>query len=1414
MASDSTLNLIIKLQSDAEAGLKELRGQLEGVGGASGPAIAGFTLLGNAAYDAAQGVAAAIGGSIAAAGDFESAVNNLAAISGDALAQAGFAFADVEAKALALGSSTAFSASQSIAAMTELVKGGVPVADVMDAATEATLNLAAAGQVELANAAEIVAKQLGVWGDQGVTAAQVSDLLTQAANASTVGVEDLAAGLANAQGTAETAGVEYQDLIQTMALLAPNFASASTAGTSLNNFLLRIQPTTAPAIDAMRDLGLLSFNTSDALAYLAEQGIEPAGTSAEALADQLGVLAVQQGMTSEQAAKFVQSFDTSVFYDAEGAFVGMEQAASLLQGSLAGLSEAEKTAALQTIFGNDAMGAAVALAGAGADGFNAMGEAMAGAGTAADVAAVQNQGFNFALDSMKGSIETLQIIIGSALLPVLTALLDNVITPGINVVSTFAQAIMGSEEALGQLSAPAQAAVGALQQISATIGEVSAAVMAGDFGALGEVFANLFAGLGEGGDASPVQGLIDGIIGGLVNAVPQVLAAAAPIAAAVGQGLLDAAPAAIAGVGLLLSGVIGAIGAAIPEIIAAVQPYALAFAQWAVEAAPGLLANLGGLVAQLLGAVGAALPGIVEAVAGWAAAFIAFAIEAAPGVLANLLVLVGQVLGWVAAQVPGIAAQLGTWALAFLAWVGPTAADLVVALGQMVGLLLGALGAALPEIVNTMVTWADALVEWVLTTALPGALGALGTFVGDVLAFIGGQVGAMVSAAASIGKGVVDGIKQGFQNAWDGVKNWLAQQVAQIPAPIRQALGISSPSRVMAELVGQPVAQGIALGFTQALPDALRVIGDAGPALAKAAGDAPAEMEDAGADVVAGLVAGLEAGLAAVEAAAQRLVDAALQATQAAAAIASPSRLFNEEVGQQITAGMAEGMLANLQVLLDAAGEISWAVLEEAQAFAGTIQDALGPLLADAYQGAADFARGQIGALDLIDQLTPTNAEVDRMVKEIERAQKAIDEAWGKVTKNDDRIAEAERERARLEAALAGGGDLLDPREAARFQQRRASLEARRDAPGISDARRDDLQRQLDELEAEEQRARDTARDRLQDQLADTNDTLTSLREERARAEAAFEAERAGLEANRQYWRERAMAAQEVQAAQQRIADEAQAQLIAAQQQANALEDPAERARYLQIATRQIGEEARLRQQIAAATNDAERARLEERLALLRTAQQNELGLYATQARERATEQAAALRDAEDAIRQLGNLVYFSQEDVYGAGADAIRGIAQGMLAQAGMLQTTLGGILEAAIRAAQQRLGIASPSKVAGRELGLPFVQGIAAEVLKGRAALAGAAATAVGGLLVPPPALAWQPQTLLPAPAGAAGLAGAGAGGVDNLLNLSVNVTLPAGATPGAELRAFVEGAVRKGVADGLREAGRTAQVRRRMD
>jgi len=371
-------------------------------------AVGALRHIGAAAVGLAATGVAALGNqlrtSIDVAANFESALYKFQAVAGDSLSKAGLSFTDVKQKALELGSSTQFSAQQALDAMTELVKGGVNVQDVMSGATDATLSLAAAAQLDLANAATIVAKQLGVWGDTGVTAANVADLLASAANASTVNVEELALGLANVGGSAKVAGLSFEETVQTMALIAPSFSSAADAGTSMKTFLQRLIPTTKNATETMIELGLATTDGK------------------------------------------------SKFFDASGAFIGMEAAAQLLHNATKDLSEEQKFLALNTIFGSDAIRAAAAIAEAGAEGYNEMGQAMRDAGGAAQVAATMQQGYKFALDQFNAAVETLQITIGSALLPHLTRLITAA-AGGINTFTAWASSILSSKDPLAALAA-------------------------------------------------------------------------------------------------------------------------------------------------------------------------------------------------------------------------------------------------------------------------------------------------------------------------------------------------------------------------------------------------------------------------------------------------------------------------------------------------------------------------------------------------------------------------------------------------------------------------------------------------------------------------------------------------------------------------------------------------------------------------------------------------------------------------------------------------------------------------------------------------------------------------------------------------------------------------------------------------
>jgi TP901 family phage tail tape measure protein len=365
----------------------------------------------NAFLEAGQAAARFAVNTVKTAGDFESNMLRFGAVTGDSLGAAGLSLKDFSDLFLQLGKDTQFSAAQAQEAAINLAKGGLDPAVISAGGLSSALALAAAGELDLAQAAEITAKQYGVWVDRTAPAAEQAaflaksaDLLAQAANASTVDVDELGLGLANVGGIAKTTGLSFQETVETLALLSPGFSSASDAGTSFKVFLTRLQPTTKSAQEAMARLNLLTAEGK------------------------------------------------SVFFDASGEFVGMSQASELLQGSLEKLNPAQKQAALAAIFGQDAFRTAALLAEQGAEGYARNAAAMAASGTAADVAAQKNQGFNFAVDALLGSLETFQIVAGTLVLPVLTALINEGLIPATNALTLMVEGIGDPNTTFGLLA--------------------------------------------------------------------------------------------------------------------------------------------------------------------------------------------------------------------------------------------------------------------------------------------------------------------------------------------------------------------------------------------------------------------------------------------------------------------------------------------------------------------------------------------------------------------------------------------------------------------------------------------------------------------------------------------------------------------------------------------------------------------------------------------------------------------------------------------------------------------------------------------------------------------------------------------------------------------------------------------------
>ncbi len=288
--------------------------------------------------------------------DYEASMSGIKAVSGATEAE----MVKLGAAAKKAGADTVYSASESANAIEELLKAGLTTEQVLGGGLTGALDLAAAGEIGVADAAEVASTALNAFRDDALTVGDAANILAGAANASATDVMGMKMGLSQVSSVASGMGMTFKDTATGLALFAQNGLKGSDAGTSLKTMLMNLQPLTEKQAVTFKRLGLMT-----------EQG-------------------------------------TSKFYDAKGSLRSMEEIAGILQTSLHGLSDAERAMALETIFGSDAVRAGNVLFKEGAEGVKKMAAAMDKV-KAADVAAQRLDNLKGDVEALTGTMETLGI---------------------------------------------------------------------------------------------------------------------------------------------------------------------------------------------------------------------------------------------------------------------------------------------------------------------------------------------------------------------------------------------------------------------------------------------------------------------------------------------------------------------------------------------------------------------------------------------------------------------------------------------------------------------------------------------------------------------------------------------------------------------------------------------------------------------------------------------------------------------------------------------------------------------------------------------------------------------------------------------------------------------------------------------
>jgi len=302
--------------------------------------------------------AAALGGIVKIAADFESAMSRAAALSGATKKE----LQQLTETAQKLGAATSFSASQAAEGMQFLSMAGFKTNEII-AAMPGMLDMAAAAQIDLGRAADISSNILSAFGLQAEEMGRVADVLTKAFTSANVDLEMLGYTMKYVGPIANATGLSLEEVTAAAGLLGNAGIQAQQAGTTLRATILR-------------------------------------------LAD-----------PPKEAAKALETLGVTVT-DANGQMKPLADILEQVQTGMKGMTDAQKTAIAASIAGTEAASGFLALLDAGPETLRQFtSELQNSGGTAEEIANRQLDNLNGSLTMLKSASEGAAITIGNTLSP-------------------------------------------------------------------------------------------------------------------------------------------------------------------------------------------------------------------------------------------------------------------------------------------------------------------------------------------------------------------------------------------------------------------------------------------------------------------------------------------------------------------------------------------------------------------------------------------------------------------------------------------------------------------------------------------------------------------------------------------------------------------------------------------------------------------------------------------------------------------------------------------------------------------------------------------------------------------------------------------------------------------------------------
>ena len=806
----NVLELFAKLSLDTseyDKSLDTAKSTASGVGSAIGSGLKKAAKIGAAALTTATTAATGFAVSAVNAGkDFDSSMSQVAATLGYSVDELNTAGSEAQKTvstlnkfAQEMGRTTAFSATQAADALNYMALAGYDAETSMEMLPN-VLNLAAAGNMDLARASDMVTDTQTAFGINLERTSQMVDEMAKAASTGNTSVEQLGdaflvvGGLAKELNggmvTLDDGTTEAVDGVQELEIALTAMANAgvkgSEAGTHMRNMLLKLSSPTEDGATALENLGLSVFDAEGNMRSLKDIFTDLNAAMDSGAADKLKASYDQLANMQVPLSKVADSYKewgslSLVKKNEEGKEVlktweEIEAEMGNVITAEGGLTQSEKLSVISDLFNARDVASAEALLAAVNQDWDEIGASILDAqGSAQKMADTQLDNLEGDITLFKSALEGAQIAISDKLTPTLRDFVKFG-TDGLSKITGAFQegGLSGAMEALGEIISDG---LDMLVEMLPELVDAGAKLLGALLQGIGENLPKI---------ADTALQIVMDLAGYLLDAIKSMSENGPAIIQGIADWIINAIPNLIStGLDIIL-GLVDAIINNLPTLITAAV-------QILVELAKGLIDHLPTLIEAIPKMVQALVDGIVENLPLLVDAAIELTMAIVKGIVENLDLVLAAAVDIIFALIDGIIDALPS---------------LLSQVPRIIIEFVAALIKAYPKVIEGGVKLLGALIKGIVNTI--GSLLEYGPKV--ITEFLTGLTKGF-SKLVDAGKSIVDEVKNGFKKKLDDAKNWgkdlmenfiggikskitgLKDTVSNVASNIKDFLGFSEPDK-------------------------------------------------------------------------------------------------------------------------------------------------------------------------------------------------------------------------------------------------------------------------------------------------------------------------------------------------------------------------------------------------------------------------------------------------------------------------------------------------------------------------------------------------------------------------------------------------------------------------------------------